>query len=209
MARKHRTTATLPISEYVPETSSLSLEQAYKEYTRIRRNVAMPRLSRLSKSGFGWTETAKQSSWIKDRPASTIAPGDIRAALLDIYKFISTERSTVGRQREMIETEQDTLQSHGYEIDDESLPRFHRFMHLLSKRTKGKYESARAADMFSEMDKQGLVSSQKNAEEVARHYEFYKKHMDQVEKEAKNFRGSAGGLRLSEVRRALEAMGEE
>lgn len=196
-------TKALPVFQYIPETSKLSLKEAYAEYQRLRYNVAQPRLARLEKAGFSDREIYRENAWIRNRPASSIPADEIRNALLDLYKFTMNKRATVKRQRELEEAETDRLKKKGYDIAPEDLPKFRSFMHMISKRLKGKFESARAAEMFAELAQRGLLSSMENVRDVVRHYESYSQHMDEIEREAEKSKGKRGGVSMSNVRKRL------
>lgn len=201
MAKIPRIPKALPVFEYIPEQSGLELADVYAEYRRLRKNVLSPRMQRLEKLGMTDTDVYRQMKAM--RSASKIGPGDIRKALFSAYKMSMSQRGTVKKEKEVkkqAQTAADTLRSHGYGVSDKDLPRFHTYMKKFSKKFKGQYESAQAAELFQSFVNKGLIHNQKTALEVARHFEFYANHADEVVAARDSF---GKGTTLASMRIAL------
>ena len=173
MARQ--TTAFKPISEYLPESSSLTIEEAYKEYTRLRRNVGLKRIKALAEFD---TPEYREYQWIRDKPASAIAPNEIRNALLDMYKFTVSQRTTRAGAKRYLEQAEQRMARAGYKIPKERLADFRDFLDRVSTRFKRHRSSDLVAEVFSEMTARGLTNSQANRDELVRNFDWYLAHMD-------------------------------
>jgi len=177
-----------------------SLQEAYKEYREIRRNVAVKRLNRLEAAG----ETSgvyRQYQWILSQPAGKIAPTDIRKALEDIRHFVNDPMSTIRGIKLARDTAATTLQEHGYDIESKDVDRFRDFMKSVTVRRGAKIESASAADMFVELKNAGGMKSKRSREEVARHFNWYKQNLTKVIGELSKSRGRA--VDMGELRKRI------
>ena len=195
-----KTTTFKPISEYLPEQSTLTIDQAYAEYTRLRRNVGYKRIKALEKFD---TREYRENRWILDKPASAIAPNEIRQALLDMYKFTVSGRTTVTGAKAAQEKAAKRLQELGYNLTPEQMPNFRDFMDRINARYNGRISSDRAAELYSEMAERGLVESQSNRDELLRNFEFYEENAGELGS-AKRTR--SGAFRPTSLRKLREAM---
>lgn len=202
MARK--TTTFKPISEYLPEQSTLTIDQAYAEYTRLRRNVGYKRIKALKDFD---TKEYRENRWILDKPASAIPPNEIRQALLDMYKFTVSGRTTVTGAKAAQERAAKRLQELGYNLTPEQMPHFRDFMDRINARYNGKISSLRAAELYSEMAERGLVESQSNRDELLRNFEFYEEHIGELGEANKTRTGAYRATSLRKMRDALEGIG--
>lgn len=175
----------------------------YAEYRTLRGNSALKRLKRLENAGFQSAGVYRDYAWLINRPASKIAPSDIQQALADLKRFLYTEGSKVSEVRASYAQASAALKSHGYNIAPTDIPNFRRFMEQVTSRSKARLESSSAADMYSEMSSKGLLDSERNRRDVVANYEWYKRHMDDVEDLAEEMRGKRGGVSLADVRRKL------
>lgn len=199
MARK--TTTFKPISEYLPEQSTLTIDQAYAEYTRLRRNVGYKRIKALEDFD---TREYRENRWILDKPASAIPPNEIRQALLDMYKFTVSGRTTVTGAKAAQERAAKRLQELGYNLTPEQVPHFRDFMDRINARYGGRISSDRAAELYSEMAERGLVESQSNRDELLRNFEFYEENAGELGSAKRTRSGSFKATSLRKLREALE-----
>lgn len=177
-----------------------SLQEAYKEYREIRRNVAVKRLNRLEAAG----ETSgvyRQYQWILSQPAGKIAPTDIRKALEDIRHFVNDPMSTIRGIKIARDTAATTLQEHGYDVEAKDVDRFRDFMKSVTVKRGAKIESASAADMFVELKNAGGMKSKRARDEVARHFNWYKQNLTQVVSELSKRKGHA--VDMGELRKRI------
>lgn len=202
MARK--TTTFKPISEYLPEQSTLTIDQAYAEYTRLRRNVGYKRIKALKEFD---TREYREYRWILDKPASAIPPNEIRQALLDMYKFTVSGRTTVTGAKAAQKRASQRFKEMGYDIPPEHLPAFRDFMQAIADRYGGKISSLRAADMYSEMESKGLLNSQRNRDELLQNFEWYEANIDSIGEANKTKEGKYKATSLRKMRDALEGIG--
>lgn len=198
MAR--RTTSFKPIPEYLPESSSLTIEEAYKEYTRLRRNVGLKRIKALKEFD---TPEYREYQWIQDKPASAIAPNEIRNALLDMYKFTVSRRTTVEGAKRYLKQAEERMARAGYKIPKERYADFRDFLDRVSTRFKGHRSSDLAAEVFSEMTARGLTESQANRDELVRNFDWYLGHMDMLTSK-RTKEGKLKATSLKSLRKALE-----
>lgn len=199
MARK--TTIFKPISEYLPEQSTLTIDQAYAEYTRLRRNVGYKRIKALVEFD---TREYRENRWILDKPASAIPPNEIRQALLDMYKFTVSGRTTVTGAKAAQERAAKRLQELGYNLTPEQMPHFRDFMDRINARYNGRISSDRAAELYSEMAERGLVESQSNRDELLRNFEFYEENAGELGSAKRTRSGSFKATSLRKLREAME-----
>ncbi len=199
MARK--TTTFKPISEYLPEQSTLTIDQAYEEYTRLRRNVGYKRIKALAEFD---TREYRENRWILDKPASAIPPNEIRQALLDMYKFTVSGRTTVTGAKAAQERAAKRLQELGYNLTPEQMPHFRDFMDRINARYGGRISSDRAAELYSEMAERGLVESQSNRDELLRNFEFYEENAGELGSAKRTRSGSFKATSLRKLREAME-----
>lgn len=202
MARK--TTTFKSISEYLPEQSTLTIDQAYAEYTRLRRNVGYKRIKALKEFD---TREYREYRWILDKPASAIPPNEIRQALLDMYKFTVSGRTTVTGAKAAQERASQRFKEMGYDIPPEHLSAFRDFMQAIADRYGGKVSSLRAADMYSEMESKGLLNSQRNRDELLQNFEWYEANIDSIGEANKTKEGKYKATSLRKMRDALEGIG--
>ena len=198
-----KTTTFKQISEYLPEQSTLTIDQAYAEYTRLRRNVGYKRIKALAEFD---TREYRENRWILDKPASAIPPNEIRKALLDMYKFTVSERTTITGAKAAQARASQRFKEMGYDIPPEQMPAFRDFMQAISDRYGGKITSDRAADIFSEMESKGLVNSQRNRDELLKNFEWYEENIDSIGEANKTKEGAYKATSLRKLRDAMEGL---
>ena len=196
-----KTTTFKPISEYLPEQSTLTIDQAYAEYTRLRRNVGYKRIKALEEFD---TREYREYRWILDKPASAIPPNEIRKALLDMYKFTASKRTTVTGAKAAQERASKRLQELGYNLTPEQMPHFRDFMDRINARYGGRISSDRAAELYSEMAERGLVESQSNRDELLRNFEFYEENAGELGSAKRTRTGVFKATSLRKLREAME-----
>ena len=196
-----KTTTFKQISEYLPEQSTLTIEEAYAEYTRLRRNVGYKRIKALENFD---TREYREYRWILDKPASAIPPNEIRQALLDMYKFTVSGRTTVTGVKAAQERASKRLQELGYNLTPEQMPHFRDFMDRINARYGGRISSDRAAELYSEMAERGLVESQSNRDELLRNFEFYEENAGELGSAKRTRNGVFKATSLRKLREAME-----
>lgn len=182
-----------------PDDLTMSISDAYSAYRKLRGNVAMKRFARIKESGYTEAGIYRDYAYIQTMPASKIAPSEIKKALSDLYAFIEGG-SRIRDIKQGYSEASEALRASGYNIAPKDVPAFRRFMQGVTDRYGARRESSTPAAMYSELLDAGLMKNQKNREEVLKHFDWYRTHMDEVLKEARN---SNRAVKLSDIRKKL------
>lgn len=102
-----------------------------KEYSRLRA-IAVKRLSRLSKAGFGKSSAYKYNI-TNTKKLSELTERQVPLALSQLARFIHNPLSTVTGQYELRAQKIKKLQSYDYDVTEENFQNFTDFMELLSE----------------------------------------------------------------------------
>lgn len=102
-----------------------------KEYSRIRA-IAVKRLTRLAKGGFGETSVYKYNVF-NTKKLSELTEKQIPLALSQLARFLDNPLSTVTGQKAQRKQKIEKLQSYGYDVNEKNFQSFVDFMELLSQ----------------------------------------------------------------------------
>lgn len=102
-----------------------------KEYSRIRA-IALKRLTRLAKAGFGGTSVYKYNVF-NTKKLSELTEKQIPLALSQLARFLDNPLSTVTGQKVLQKQKIEKLQSYGYDVNEKNFQSFVDFMELLSQ----------------------------------------------------------------------------
>ena len=121
------------IEYYNPQyiVNNYSPSEIRKEYSRIRA-IAVKRLSRLAKSGFGETSVYKYNVF-NTKKLSELTEKQIPLALSQLARFIDNPLSTVTGQKAQRKQKIEKLRSYGYDVTEKNFQSFVDFMELLSQ----------------------------------------------------------------------------
>lgn len=121
------------IEHYNPQylANNYSVGEIRKEYSRVRA-IAVKRLTRLAKSGFGETSVYKYNVY-NTKKLSELTEKQIPLALSQLARFIDNPLSTVTGQKAQRKQKIEKLQSYGYDVNEKTFQSFVDFMELLSE----------------------------------------------------------------------------
>lgn len=118
-----------------------------KEYSRLRA-IAVKRLSRLSKAGFGKSSAYKYNV-SNTRKLSELRERQVPLALSQLARFIDNPLSTVTGQYELRTQKIKKLQSQDYDVTEENFQNFTDFMELLSEQAVDlEYDSEAVVELW-------------------------------------------------------------
>lgn len=118
-----------------------------KEYSRLRA-IAVKRLSRLIKAGFGETSIFKYNVF-NTRKLSELSERQVHLALSHLARFIDNPLSTVTGQKALEKQKIDKLQTYGYDVSEENFRNFTDFMELLSEQAVDlEYDSEAVVELW-------------------------------------------------------------
>lgn len=121
------------INNYTPS-------EVRKEYSRLRA-IAVKRLFRLSKAGFGKSSVYKYNT-TNTKKLSELTERQVPLALSQLARFIHNRFSTVTGQYELRAQKIKKLRSYDYDVTEENFQNFTDFMELLSEQaTDLQYDS--------------------------------------------------------------------
>ncbi len=130
------------IKHYNPQylINNYTASEIRKEYSRLRA-IAVKRLSRLSKAGFGKSSAYKYNA-TNTKKLSDLSQRQVPLALSQLARFIDNPLSTVTGQYELRDRKIKKLRSYGYDVTEENFQNFTDFMDLLSEQaTDLQYDS--------------------------------------------------------------------
>lgn len=121
------------IEHYNPQyiANNYSPSEIRKEYSRIRA-IAVKRLTRLAKSGFGETSVYKYNVY-NTKKLSELIEKQIPLALSQLARFIDNPLSTITGQKAQRKQKIEKLRSYGYDVTEKNFQSFVDFMELLSQ----------------------------------------------------------------------------
>lgn len=102
-----------------------------KEYSRIR-SIAVKRLTRLAKAGFGETSVYKYNVF-NTKKLSELTEKQIPLALSQLARFLDNPLSTVTGQKAQRKQKIEKLQSYGYDVNEKNFQSFVDFMELVAQ----------------------------------------------------------------------------
>ena len=118
-----------------------------KEYSRIRA-IAVKRLTRLAKAGFGETSVYKYNVF-NTKKLSELTEKQIPLALSQLARFLDNPLSTVTGQKAQRKQKIEKLQSYGYDVNEKNFQSFVDFMQLLSEQaTDLEYDSDALVELW-------------------------------------------------------------
>lgn len=121
------------INNYTPS-------EVRKEYSRLRA-IAVKRLFRLSKAGFGNSSAYKYNT-TNTKKLAELTERQVPLALSQLARFIHNPLSTVTGQYELRAQKIKKLRSYDYDVTEENFQNFTDFMELLSEQaTDLQYDS--------------------------------------------------------------------
>lgn len=121
------------IEHYNPQflVNNYSQAKIRREYARLRA-IAVKRLSRLAKAGFGETSVYKYNVY-NTKKLSELTEKQIPLALSQLARFIDNPLSTVTGQKAQRKQKIEKLRSYGYDVNEKNFQSFVDFMELLSQ----------------------------------------------------------------------------
>lgn len=121
------------IEHYNPQflVNNYSESKIRREYSRIRA-IAVKRLTRLAKAGFGETSVYKYNVY-NTKKLSELTEKQIPLALSQLARFIDNPLSTVTGQKAQRKQKIEKLRSYGYDVNEKNFQSFVDFMELLSQ----------------------------------------------------------------------------
>lgn len=137
------------INHYNPQylINNYTASEIRKEYSRLRA-IAVKRLSRLSKAGFGKSSAYKYNA-TNTKKLSELSQRQVPLALSQLARFIDRPLSTVTGQYELRDRKIKKLRSYGYDVTEETFQNFTDFMDLLSEQaTDLQYDSDALVELW-------------------------------------------------------------
>ena len=137
------------IKHYNPQylINNYTASEIRKEYSRLRA-IAVKRLSRLSKAGFGKSSAYKYNA-TNTKKLSELTQRQVPLALSQLARFIDKPLSTVTGQYELRDRKIKKLRSYGYDVTEENFQNFTDFMDLLSEQaTDLQYDSDALVELW-------------------------------------------------------------
>lgn len=137
------------IKHYNPQylINNYTASEIRKEYSRLRA-IAVKRLSRLSKAGFGKSSAYKYNA-TNTKKLSELTQRQVPLALSQLARFIDKPLSTVTGQYELRDQKIKKLRSYGYDVTEENFQNFTDFMDLLSEQaTDLQYDSDALVELW-------------------------------------------------------------
>lgn len=137
------------IKHYNPQylINNYTASEIRKEYSRLRA-IAVKRLSRLSKAGFGKSSAYKYNA-TNTKKLSELSQRQVPLALSQLARFIDKSLSTVTGQYELRDRKIKKLRSYGYDVTEENFQNFTDFMDLLSEQaTDLQYDSDALVELW-------------------------------------------------------------
>lgn len=121
------------IEHYNPQylVNNYTPSETRKEYSRIRA-IAVKRLTRLAKYGFGETPVYKYHVY-NTKKLSELTEKQIPLALSHLARFLDNPLSTVTGQKALRKQKIEKLRSYGYDVNEKNFQSFVDFMELLSQ----------------------------------------------------------------------------
>ena len=121
------------IEQYNPQylMNNYSASEIRKEYSRIRA-IAVKRLTRLAKAGFGETSVYKYNVF-NTKKLSELTEKQIPLALSQLARFLVNPLSTVTGQKAQRKQKIEKLQSYGYDVNEKNFQTFVDFMDIISQ----------------------------------------------------------------------------
>lgn len=135
----------------VLKSNILSEKEMRKEYAHLR-SVALKRVKRLDKSRFSDSDFLERYRNTFSKPASQISEDNLAYGLRDLYKFISSDLSTIRGQKRYESKRIKGLHESGYDfIDEHNLKDFGNFMEDWRQTNESLvYGSETAATLYDE-----------------------------------------------------------
>lgn len=137
------------IKHYNPQylINNYTASEIRKEYSRLRA-IALKRLSRLSKAGFGKSSAYKYNA-TNTKKLSELSQRQVPLALSQLARFIDNPLSTVTGQYDLRDRKIKKLRSYGYDVTEENFQNFTDFMDLLSEQaTDLQYDSDALVELW-------------------------------------------------------------
>lgn len=137
------------IEHYNPQylINEYTSSEIRKEYSRLRA-IAVKRLFRLTKAGFG-TSSAYKYNATNTKKLSGLTERQVPLALSQLARFINNPLSTVTGQKELRAQKIKKLQLEDYDVTEENFQNFTDFMELLSEQaTDLQYDSEAAVELW-------------------------------------------------------------
>lgn len=137
------------IEHYNPQylINNYTASEIRKEYSRLRA-IAVKRLSRLSKAGFGKSSAYKYNA-TNTKKLSELTQRQVPLSLSQLARFIDKPLSTVTGQYELRDRKIKKLRSYGYDVTEENFQNFTDFMDLLSEQaTDLQYDSDALVELW-------------------------------------------------------------
>lgn len=137
------------IKHYNPQylMNNYSPSEIRKEYSRIRA-IAVKRLTRLAKAGFGETPVYKYNVF-NTKKLSELAEKQVPLALSQLACFLENPLSTVTGQKAQRKQKIEKLQSYGYDVNEKNFQSFVDFMELLTQQAiELQYDSEAVVELW-------------------------------------------------------------
>jgi len=137
------------IKHYNPQylINNYTASEIRKEYSRLRA-IAVKRLSRLTKAGFGKSSAYKYNA-TNTKKLSELTERQVPLALSQLARFIHNPLSTATGQYELRAQKIKKLQSYGYDVTEENFQNFTEFMELLSEQAADlQYDSEAVVELW-------------------------------------------------------------
>ena len=135
----------------VLKSNMLSEKEMRKEYAYLR-SVALKRVKRLDKSRFSDSDFLERYRNTFSKPSSQISENDLAYGLSDLYKFLSSDLSTIRGQKRYESERINGLHESGYDfIDKRNFKDFGKFMEDWRQSNESLvYGSETAATLYDE-----------------------------------------------------------
>jgi hypothetical protein len=130
------------IEHYNPQylVNEYTSSEIRKEYSRLRA-IAVKRLFRLAKAGFGKSSAYKYNA-TNTKKLSELTNRQVPLALSQLARFIENPLSTVTGQKDLRTQKITKLRSYDYDVTEENFQNFTDFMELLAEQaTDLEYDS--------------------------------------------------------------------
>lgn len=163
------------IKHYNPQylINNYTASEIRKEYSRLRA-IAVKRLSRLSKAGFGKSSAYKYNA-TNTKKLSELSQRQVPLALSQLARFIDNPLSTATGQYELRAQKIRKLRSYNYDVTEENFQNFTDFMELLSEQaTDLQYDSEALVKLWE------ATRYKVSPTEIAKDLESWLKNRDKI-----------------------------
>lgn len=134
--KKRKDPLSYPREMYRYPDTARQIPNPIQEYRKLR-NVAMNRIRKLEKAGFGQSETVTLARLTFEALPKNLTPEEAAERLPWAARFITSKQGTVGGMKAVQAQRVQTLQDRGFDfVTDDNVDQFYEFMDYLQEEKK-------------------------------------------------------------------------